>query len=331
MKILVTGGAGFIGSNFIRGTLERHPDWEVVNLDKLTYAGNPENLKTVAENPRYHFVQGDVADPGQVAQALSGCAQIVHFASETHVDRSITHAAEFIQTNVLGTQVLLEGARTAGIERFLMVSTDEVYGSLSEGAADENGLISPNSPYAASKAAADHLTRAYFVTYGLPTLTVRATNNFGPYQFPEKFLPLLITNALEDKPLPLYGDGAYVREWLYVEDCCQAIEQVLTQGQTGQVYNIGSGDHRVNLDVAKQVLELMGKPARLLTHVKDRPGHDRRYAVVSEKIRALGWKPAHSFESALKATIQWYQAHPDWWGPLKERAKVARCPHHLRL
>ena len=328
MKILVTGGAGFIGSNFVRGALSRCDDWELVNLDKLTYAGNLENLGGLKRSTRHHFIQGDVADPEAVGRAMEGCEAVVHFAAETHVDRSILGAADFLKTNVLGTHVLLDAARAAAVRRFLYISTDEVYGSLSEGAADEEAPLHPNSPYAASKAAGEHLVRAYQITYGLPALILRASNNFGPYQFPEKFIPLLITNALKDRALPIYGDGLYVREWLYTEDFCRAIELVLRQGRPGEVYNVGSGEHRVNLEVAKAVLRILGKPAALLEHVKDRPGHDRRYAIVSEKVRRIGWAPSHRFEEGLEATVRWYRDHPQWWKPLKERVtnlQIPRC------
>jgi len=322
-NILVTGGCGFIGSNFIRWLLARDKEVRVVNLDKLTYAGNPENLKDLEKEPRYRFVRGDVADPEAVRQALQGCGQIVHFAAETHVDRSILDAASFLRTNVLGTHTLLEAARQTKVERFLQISTDEVYGSLLEGAADEEAPLRPNSPYAASKAGADHLVRAYHVTYGLPALIVRASNNYGPYQFPEKFLPLMITNAIDGEGLPIYGDGKYVREWLFVEDFCEAIELVLRRGELGQVYNVGSEDYRVNLDVAEKILKLLDRPASLLRFVTDRPGHDRRYALNSKKLRSMGWLPKHRFEEGLEITIRWYKDHPQWWRSLKERVPGA--------
>ena len=323
MKILVTGGAGFIGSNFIRWILSHKRDVQLINLDKLTYAGNPENLRDLESDPRYRFVRGDVADPSAVEAALKGCEQVVHFAAETHVDRSILNASDFLRTNIQGTHVLLEAARASKIGRFVHISTDEVYGSLQEGEATEESSIRPNSPYAASKAGGDHLVRAYHVTYGLPAVVVRGSNNFGPYQFPEKFLPLLITNALDDEPLPIYGDGKYVREWIFVEDFCEGIAKVLEQGEAGEVYNIGSGDHRVNLDVAAAILKQMGKPPALIRHVTDRLGHDRRYAIASSKLRRLGWTPRHSFESALEETIRWYRSHEGWWRPLKKKVQCA--------
>lgn len=312
MKILVTGGAGFIGSNFIRWILAREPGVSVVNLDKLTYAGNPENLKGL-DAGRHRFLRGDVADPAAVEEALSGCDALVHFAAETHVDRSIRDAADFLRTNVQGTQSLLEAARKAALKRFVHISTDEVYGSLEEGEAGEDSPIRPNSPYAASKAGADHLVRAYQVTYGLPAVIVRGSNNYGPRQFPEKFLPLLITHALEEAALPIYGDGKYVREWIFVEDFCEGIATVLKKGEPGQVYNIGSGDRRMNLDVVQMILKKMGKPQALVRHVTDRLGHDRRYAISSGKLRALGWSPKRSFESGLDETIEWYRDNEAWW------------------
>jgi len=323
MKLLVTGGAGFIGSNFIRWVLSRERDVQVINLDKLTYAGNPENLRDLESDPRYRFIQGDVADPAAVEMALKGCEAVVHFAAETHVDRSIVNASDFLRTNIQGTHTLLEAARRAESRRFIHISTDEVYGSLQEGEATEESPIRPNSPYAASKAGADHLARVYHITYGLPVVVVRGSNNFGPYQFPEKFLPLLITNALGDEPLPIYGDGKYVREWIFVEDFCEGIARVLERGEPGEVYNIGSGDRRVNLDVVAAILQKMGKPSTLIRHVTDRLGHDRRYAISSNKLRKLGWAPRHSFELALEETIRWYRSHEGWWRLLKKKAQCA--------
>ncbi len=319
MKILVTGGCGFIGSNFIRRVLTCERGVEVVNLDKLTYAGNPENLRDLEKDPRYRFAQGDVGERQDVASAIRGCSVVVHFAAESHVDRSIRDASDFLRTNILGTHCLLEAAREEGVRRFVHISTDEVYGSLLEGVAGEDSPIRPNSPYAVSKAAADHLARAYGVTYDLPVVILRASNNYGPYQFPEKFLPLFITNTLEGEPLPIYGDGRYVREWLYVEDFCEAITLLMERGLPGEAYNVGSGQHQVNLDVAALVLDKLGAPRSLLKHVEDRPGHDRRYAVSSEKVRSVGWQPRHSFEEGLLKTIEWYRTHEDWWRPLKSR------------
>ena len=322
MKLLVTGGAGFIGSNFVRWLLESRPDVSITLLDKLTYAGNLENLKGIEPGPRYRFLRGDVADPAAVEDAMAGCDAAVHFAAETHVDRSIQNASDFLRTNIQGTHTLLERARLSGLKKFVHISTDEVYGSFEEGEATKQSPILPNSRYAASKAGSDHLVRAYHVTYGVPAAVVRGSNNFGPRQFPEKFLPLLITNALDDEPLPIYGDGKYIREWLFVRDFCEAIGLVLDKGKPGEVYNIGSGDRRVNLDVVRLILEKMGKPAGLVRHVTDRLGHDRRYAISSAKLRALGWSPRRPFEPALEETIEWYRSNEAWWRPLKKKASA---------
>jgi len=318
-RLLVTGGAGFMGSNFIRYMLHKDPRVEITNLDLLTYAGNPENLADIASDSRYQFIQGDVADSKAVDAAMQGCQQVVHFAAESHVDRSIDDASAFMRTNIQGSYVLLEAARRQGIERFLMMSTDEVYGSYAEGLATEESPIQPNSPYSASKAAADHLARAYHVTYKVPTVTVRASNNYGPYQFPEKFLPVMISQVMQDKPLPIYGDGQYVREWLHVEDCCAGIALVLEKGALGEAYNVGSGEHHVNLDIAKTILKHFDKPESLLEHVEDRAGHDRRYAISADKLRALGWAPKYDFlQRGLPETIAWYQTHESWWKPLQK-------------
>jgi dTDP-glucose 4,6-dehydratase len=315
--ILVTGGMGFIGSNFTRHLLTAHPAIRVVNLDKLTYAGNPRNLADCTGNARHVFVRGDICDEKVVAEVLKahGVETIVHFAAETHVDRSILEADDFIRTNVQGTRVLLDAARKAGSRRFLHISTDEVYGSLGQsGAFTEESPLLPNSPYAASKAGADTLARAYHRTYGLPVIITRTCNNYGPYQFPEKFIPLMIVNALRGDSLPIYGDGLYVREWLHVEDHCRALARILAAGEIGEVYNIGSGEERVNLDVARDILALTGQPESLLRHVKDRPGHDRRYALDAAKIRRqLAWAPAVPFRDGLDQTVAWYRAHAAWW------------------
>jgi dTDP-glucose 4,6-dehydratase len=315
--ILVTGGMGFIGSNFVRHVLTAHPGARVVNFDKLTYAGNLKNLEDFTQNPRHVFIRGDVCDAAAVEGAFAAHRpdRVVHFAAETHVDRSILDAGDFITTNIQGTRVLLDAARKAGVGRFLHISTDEVYGALgSSGVFTEQSPLQPNSPYAASKAGADVLVRAYHVTYGLPVLITRTCNNYGPYQFPEKFIPLMIVNAFRGEPLPIYGDGLYVREWLHVADHCRALAAVLAQGRPGEVYNIGSGDERPNLDVAKRILALTGRPESLLKHVKDRPGHDRRYAIESIRVRQeLGWAPQVSFEEGLAQTIAWFRAHEPWW------------------
>ncbi|HYB70023.1 MAG TPA: dTDP-glucose 4,6-dehydratase [Candidatus Bathyarchaeia archaeon] len=320
MKLLVTGGAGFIGSNFVRHVLEAHPEDSVVNLDKLTYAGNLENLRDVETNPRYRFVRGDICDLTRVREAMRDVDAVVHFAAETHVDRSNLGADDFLRTNVTGTFTLLEAARELRVGRFLAVSTDEVYGSIAHGAAREGDGLNPSNPYSASKAAADLLVRAYWTTHHLPVVVTRSSNNFGPYQFPEKVIPLFVTNALEDKPLPLYGDGRNVRDWLYVLDNCAAIDLALRRGVDGEIYNIGGSREVENVTLTRRILELLGKPDSLITPVADRPGHDRRYALDSSKIHALGWVPASSFETALAATVEWYRRHEAWWKPIKSGA-----------
>ncbi|MBE3572779.1 MAG: dTDP-glucose 4,6-dehydratase [Moorella humiferrea] len=331
VKLLVTGGAGFIGSNFIRHILKEHPDWYIVNLDKLTYAGNLENLKDVEDNPRYRFVRGDIADRELVDRLFreEKFDLVANLAAESHVDRSILDPAPFIETNVKGTQVLLEAARQHGVRKFLQVSTDEVYGSLQpdDPPFTEESPIRPNSPYSASKTAADLMCRAYFVTYGLPVIITRCSNNYGPYQHPEKFIPTIILNALADKPIPVYGDGQNVRDWIHVEDHCRALDLVLQKGQAGEVYNVGAKNEHTNLDIVKTILQLMNKPESLITFVKDRPGHDRRYAIEPSKIEAaLSWQPRVDFTSGLKDLITWYIEHRPWWervksGEYKEYAK----------
>ena len=317
MKILVTGGAGFIGSNFVELLLRQRPGWQVVNLDALTYAGNLENLAEVERDPRYVFVHGDVQEPADVARALEACrgpVSVVHFAAESHVDRSILSGLPFVRTNVLGTQVLLDEARARGVERFVHVSTDEVYGSLgASGKFSEETPLAPNSPYSASKAASDLLVRAAFHTHGFPGLITRCSNNYGPYQFPEKLIPLMIANASEDKELPVYGDGQNVRDWLYVEDHCEALLAVLERGRPGEVYNVGGNNEYPNLAIVRLILSALGKPESLIRFVKDRPGHDRRYAIDASKIqRELGWAPRYRFDTALPRTIQWYLSHATW-------------------
>ena len=317
--LLVTGGAGFIGSNFVHYVSKEHRDWDMTNLDKLTYAGNLENLKGIQERPAYHFVKGDIADRKLVDKLLSqGFDVIVNFAAESHVDRSILDASPFIETNVKGTQVLLEGAKKHGTQRFIQVSTDEVYGSTDSGYSTEQSPLSPSSPYSASKTAADLLCLAYFKTHHLPVIVTRCTNNFGPYQFPEKLIPLAVTNALENKPIPVYGDGLNVRDWIFVDDHCRALDVVTQKGQPGQIYNIGGGNEKTNLELIYKLLELLDKPRSLMQFVTDRPAHDRRYALDCAKISAeLGWKPAYSFETALKATVDWYLKNESWWRSIK--------------
>jgi dTDP-glucose 4,6-dehydratase len=317
MRVLVTGGAGFIGSHFVRHLLTTHPDHAVVNLDKLTYAGNPANLADVAADPRYRFVHGDICDAPLVREVMAGCDAVVNFAAESHVDRSIQDAGDFLRTDVVGTWVLLEAARLHRVGRYLQVSTDEVYGSIGHGTFRETDPLRPSSPYAASKAGGDHMVLAYWTTHRLPVLLTRASNNFGPNQYPEKVIPLFITNALDDQPLPLYGDGRQVRDWLYVRDHCAALDLVLHKGAEGEVYNVGAGAELENIALTRRILALLGKPERLIQAVTDRPGHDRRYAVDTARLRALGWQPVHSFEDALAATVAWYRTHEAWWRPLK--------------
>lgn len=314
MKIFVTGGAGFIGSNFITHVLGLSKEYSVVNYDKLTYAGNLANLASVADHPRYTFVKGDICDPAAVEAAMAGCQTVVHFAAESHVDRSIYEPAPAIQTNVTGTFVLLQIARKLNIEKFVHVSTDEVYGDIAPGTfADENSSLQPSSPYSASKASSDLIVRSYIRTYGFPAVITRASNNYGPFQFPEKFLPLMITNALDDKPLPIYGDGKQERDWLNVQDHCRGILAVLERGRIGEVYNIGGPDVVENLAMARRVLRATEKTESLLSHVQDRPGHDRRYALTCHKIeRELGWKPAISLDDGLRQTIDWYRTNTKW-------------------
>ena len=318
MKILVTGGAGFIGSNFIRFMLSNYLNYRIVCLDKLTYAGNLQNLEDVARNSRYHFVKGDIADREAVEMIVSqGIDAIVNFAAETHVDRSIIGSADFIMTDVLGTYVLLDAVREHKISRFVQISTDEVYGSIETGSFTERSPLTPNNPYSASKAGGELQVLAAHRTFDLPVIITRASNNFGPYQYPEKVIPLFITNAIENKELPLYGDGLNVRDWLYVEDHCSAIDMVLHNGKIGEIYNIGGGNEVTNVDLTGKILDLMDKPKDLIKPVKDRLGHDRRYSIDSSKVKALGWMPEYNFESALSATVAWYQTHSLWWKPLK--------------
>jgi len=320
-KVLVTGGLGFIGSNFVRFLLKKYPDLEVVNYDLETYCGNPENLKDIEKEPRYHFVRGNICDKATVEKTTKGCSFLFNFAAQTHVDRSILKADEFIHTNVTGTVTLLEAAKRVGLEKFIQISTDEVYGSTEKGSFSEESPLDPSSPYSASKASADLLVLAYFKTYGLPVVITRCTNNYGPYQYPEKLVPLFITHAIEGRTLPLYGDGLNVREWIYVSDHCEALDLVWKKGKEGEVYNIGSGEEIVNKEMSLAILKELGKPSTLIEYVKDRPGHDRRYSVNSKKIRFLGWTPHYSFKEALHETVLWYQGHEAWWKRLKERKK----------
>jgi dTDP-glucose 4,6-dehydratase len=321
MKIFVTGGAGFIGSNFIRYVLETRKDFSIVNYDKLTYAGNLENIESVAANPNYEFVKGDISDAAAVEIAMRGCDAVMHFAAESHVDRSIYEPAPVIQTNVTGTFILLEVARKISVSRFVHVSTDEVYGDIPSGVfADENSPLQPSSPYSASKAASDLLVRSYVRTYKFPAVITRSSNNYGPYQFPEKFVPLMITNALNDEALPLYGDGRQQRDWLHVEDNCRGILAVLEKGKIGEVYNIGGLDLEENLTLVRRILNLTGRPESLVSCVQDRPGHDRRYALNCKKIETeLGWRPVISLEDGLRRTIDWYKNNLHWLAGVRSR------------
>jgi dTDP-glucose 4,6-dehydratase len=317
MNVLLTGGAGFIGSNLLRLLLAERPEWRIVNLDKLTYAGNAESLADLSSHPRHRFVRGDICNGELVADLFASekIDAVMHLAAESHVDRSILAPSVFIETNVRGTQVLLEAAREFGVKRFLHVSTDEVYGSLGPtGLFTEQTPLDPSSPYSASKASSDLLALAYARTFGLPVVVTRCSNNYGPYQFPEKLIPLMVANALRDLPLPVYGDGRNVRDWIHVEDHARGLVAALERGQAGQVYNFGAASERYNIDIVKRVLSLVGKPESLITYVKDRLGHDRRYAIDSAKAqRELGWAPRHRFEDGLAATVRWYVEHRPWW------------------
>jgi dTDP-glucose 4,6-dehydratase len=317
VKLLVTGGAGFIGSNFVRHVLREHPEDRVVNLDKLTYAGNPANLADVTRDPRYTFVQGDVCDATLVRDVLRGVDAVVNFAAESHVDRSLVEPDAFLRTDVFGVFTLLEAVRELKMPRFLHISTDEVYGSVPQGSSRETDPLRPSNPYSASKAGGDLLALSYWRTHGVPVVITRSSNNFGPYQYPEKVVPLFITNALDDQPLPLYGDGRNVRDWLYVLDNCAGIDVVLRRGRDGEVYNIGGGHEVENVVLTREILRLTGKPDTLIRPVTDRPGHDRRYSVDSTKIGRLGWAPRHPFAAALETTVRWYREHEAWWRPLK--------------
>ncbi|MEC4565573.1 dTDP-glucose 4,6-dehydratase [Paenibacillus sp. CMAA1739] len=316
MKLLVTGGAGFIGSNFVLYMLKHHPDYEIVNVDALTYAGNLENLKSIEDHPKHTFVKADITNAQVMDQLMQqGIDVVVNFAAESHVDRSILEPEVFVKTNVLGTQVLLDAAKKYNVTKFVQVSTDEVYGSLGEtGLFTEETPLQPNSPYSASKAGGDLLVRAYHETFGLPVNITRCSNNYGPYQFPEKLIPLMISRALSDQQLPIYGDGLNIRDWLYVEDHCSAIDLVIHQGKLGEVYNIGGNNERTNVHIVKTILEELGKPESLISYVQDRPGHDRRYGIDPTKtMNELGWTPKHSFETGIKETIRWYLDNEEWW------------------
>lgn len=317
MKLLVTGGAGFIGSNFIRHILHKYEDYRIINLDKLTYAGNLENLRDIEKDPKYAFVEGDICNSPLVESLAKQVDVIVNFAAETHVDKSILEPGSFIKTDVYGTYVLLETAKKFNHSRYIQVSTDEVYGSIEAGSFRENDPLNPSNPYSASKGGADLLAYSYWVTYKLPIIITRSSNNFGPYQYPEKLIPLFITNALNDFPLPLYGDGKNIRDWIYVLDNCEAIDLVLHKGTPGEVYNIGAGNEKANIEIAEFIIRELEKPRSLIRFVKDRLGHDRRYSVDCPKIYGLGFTPRYGFKETLRETIKWYKENDGWWRRIK--------------
>jgi dTDP-glucose 4,6-dehydratase len=325
VKVLVTGGCGFIGSNFIHHLLEcRGRDVSIVNLDKLTYAANPANLEGVDQLGNYAFIKGDIADPDVVRLAMDGCDAVVNFAAETHVDRSLLGDASFIETDVKGVFVLLEEARRTGVEKFIQISTDEVYGSIAEGSFDEDSPLKPRNPYAASKAGGDRLAYSYWASYRVPVVITRASNNYGPYQYPEKLIPLFVTNAIDGEPLPLYGDGRNVRDWLYVKDHAAAIDFLLDAGEPGETYNIAGGNEAENIEITRKVLALLGRPESLIRFVDDRPGHDRRYSLDSKKLGRLGFRCGTPFDDGLAETVRWYREREDWWRPVKEKDAAYR-------
>jgi|Deesub1362B_J571_1020462.scaffolds.fasta_scaffold00011_96 dTDP-glucose 4,6-dehydratase len=324
MRLLVTGGCGFIGSNFIRYILKNYPSYEIINIDALTYAGNRENLYDVEDFPRYRFIHGRIEDVETVKEVVKDADAVVHFAAESHVDRSIVDAQPFLKTNIIGTHVLLDAARNAGIKRFIHISTDEVYGTFQtdEGEFTEEDPLKPNSPYAASKASADLLVRSYIITYEVPAIIIRPSNNYGPFQLPEKFIPLMVTNLIDGLKVPVYGKGLNIRDWLFVEDTCRAIDMVLHKGKIGEIYNVGGGNEKRNIEVVRTVLSLMQKDEKEIEFVPDRPGHDYRYSVNYSKIsRQLGWAPQVDFNRGIEITVRWYRENQWWWRPLKERLK----------
>jgi dTDP-glucose 4,6-dehydratase len=331
IDVLVTGGAGFIGSNFVRYALDAHADWRITTLDKLTYAGRTETLADVMDHPRHAFVLGDIGDATVSAPLVERAEIVVHFAAETHVDRSIQGAGDFIRTDVLGTFVLLEAARRAPkLRRFVQISTDEVYGSVPDGASRETDELKPRNPYSASKAGADRLAYSYFATYGVPVIVTRASNNYGPFQFPEKVIPLFVTNAIDEQPLPLYGDGKNIRDWLYVDDHCRALDLLIDKGVNGEVYNVGGGNEISNIDLTHMILDLVGRSRTLIRPVQDRPGHDRRYALDTSKTRSLGWTPKQAFGDGLRRTVEWYRTNEWWWRPIKEQDADFKAYHEAQ-
>ncbi len=317
LKLLVTGGCGFIGSNFIHYMLEKYPDYEIVNLDKLTYAGNPENLKDIEENPNYSFIKGDICDPVIVNEVMKNADQVVHFAAESHVDRSIEDSSVFVRTNVLGTNTLLQSSLANDIKKFIHVSTDEVYGSTMEGSFTEKDNLAPSSPYSSSKAGSDLLAMSYYTTYGLPVCITRCTNNFGPYQYPEKLIPFFISRLMEGKKVPVYGTGLNIRDWIHVEDHCSAVDFVLHSGSSGEIYNIDGGNELTNLEITHVLLKMLGKDESSIEYVEDRKGHDFRYSLDGSKLEKMGWKPRYDFDTALEQTVSWYVENKWWWEPLK--------------
>jgi dTDP-glucose 4,6-dehydratase len=318
LKLLVTGGCGFIGSNFIHYMLEKYPDCKIINLDKLTYAGNPENLKDVVDNPNYSFVKGDICNPVIVNEVMNKVDHVVHFAAESHVDRSIDDGSVFVSTNVLGTNNLLQSALANDIKKFIHISTDEVYGSTKEGSFVEEDMLNPSSPYSSSKAGSDLLAMSYYITHGLPVTITRCTNNFGPYQYPEKLIPFFISRLMEGKKVPVYGTGLNVRDWIYVEDHCSAVDFVLHNGNSGEIYNIGGGNELTNLEITHRLLEAFGYDESIIEYVEDRKGHDFRYSLDCSKLQKMGWSPEYDFDTALQHTISWYKENRWWWEPLKQ-------------
>lgn len=317
MNILITGGSGFIGSNFIRYMLKNYPDCKIINLDILTYAGNPDNLKDIEDNPNYSFIRGDICDSDPVNKVMQRVDHVIHFAAESHVDRSVEDGSVFVKTNLSGTHVLLESALKHNINKFIHISTDEVYGSILHGSFKETDLLTPSSPYSSSKAGSDLLAQSYYITHKLPIIITRCTNNFGPYQYPEKLIPLFITNLLENRTVPVYGTGQNIRDWIYVLDHCRAVDFILHNGIVGEIYNIGGGAEKTNLKITEKILEILGKDSSMIKYVKDRPGHDFRYSLDCSKLRSLGWISEYSFDDALEKTVRWYVENRWWWNKLK--------------